>query len=1079
MFAVHWRTHCVRTDGGQAHGTGTPVGDPIEVEAISRAFGRERINDDGHQLRIGSVKTNVGHSEAVSGITSVIKSTLALEKGLIPPTIGIKNLNPNLKLEERRMRIVTSTERFKRDIPRIGVNSFGYGGANAHVLLESASPYRQTQDKIQSYSAQTCLLAVSAHNEESLRLRIEDLRNFNPCNVELRDLSYTLARRSRFAVSGSIITTKDSYTQDMVVEKLIRGNGDHITDKWPIAFVFTGQGAQWPAMGRELLLEYPVFLKTIRALDETLSRLPHAPSWSLEDAIMADDENSKVYGASQSQPVCTALQLGLVELLRAWEVEPDIVVGHSSGEIAAAVAAGHISAKEGIIIAYYRGYVVSRAQAEGAMMVVGLSAKDFQERLEEMSDFVRERVDIACINSPESITVSGDDSAVNECLQALKAQDVFVRTLKTDNKAYHSSHMRAVGEQYEHLLRKAGIGQQPPMQQSHTVMCSSLTSEIVTAEDTARAQYWRSNLESPVLFQGAMEKLFALGKYHVVELGPHSALKLPIKQISAQKEGGGSDYRYWFAMSRGQNSVKTILRLMGSLYCHGHDIPFSKINYGGQNPDDAPAPMFLTDVPRYRWAYPKPLWHEPRASSDFRKRKFLRHDLLGSLVPGGSEVSMTWRNMLKLQHVPFLEDHRLGDQIIFPAAGYLAMAIEALAQLQMGDVTGLISLTQVHLVNALELSPNDGVELFTQLSAKALTGRLASTFEWDFVISSHKGGKPTVHVRGSIGLSACFEGDKNSFRHDIAMRQQSVRSWYETFAKEGVVFGPHFESLIEIRHSTVQLLPQTKSVTKFRHGGLPTNESTYVIHPITIDALLQTGGMTAACGSISSYRGNIPNSIEMIQLDTTCGSREGTLCTINAVAENRSMGSSTVYGELLDQNSVPLLRMSGLRFVPLMGYKPLTTGSHNHPRQPMLRVCWKPDISKPTFGQTQWENYRDMFVSAMQYQFPNAEIASVAAGLDLVTHKYGSSRVLQLGVPDKPTALSMLQLLGANDLRRFASYQCAQIAESRLLGRDILSIADLDVEEPTYSEIASEEDFDVIVLTQVSSSDSFCFLYVD
>ena len=257
------------------------MGDPIEVDALSRVFGKR----SGDASKIGSVKTNLGHSGAVSGMTSVFKLTLALEKGIIPGTIGIQNFNPSLALEARNLRIVTQAEPVTEAYPRVGANSFGYGGANAHVILESAQAYlpagRQVVPVLQDdTSTKTFLLPISAHNADSFQYRMQDLADFAISTDQLGDLVYTLGcRRTHFSTRGFLLAREASLAEDLRIDKLAQLPGGSRGVSHPLAFVFTGQGSQWPRMGCELMDEFPQFLQSIRRIDARLSELQHPPKW--------------------------------------------------------------------------------------------------------------------------------------------------------------------------------------------------------------------------------------------------------------------------------------------------------------------------------------------------------------------------------------------------------------------------------------------------------------------------------------------------------------------------------------------------------------------------------------------------------------------------------------------------------------------------------------------------------------------------------------------------------------------------------------------------------------------------------
>ena len=295
------------------------------------------------------------------------------------------------------------------------------------------------------------------------------------------------------------------------------------------------------------------------------------------------------------------------------------------------------------------------------MVAVGLSWEDGVQKLSKhrFENVLR----VACINSPQSITISGDADAIDRFSAALQQEGTFARKLRTDNKAYHSSHMSLLGDDYERLLCIVGIGSRytPYRPDSSVSMVSSVTEREMSAKSTNKASYWRTNLESPVLFLGAMTQLLSRQPHHIIEIGPHSTLELPIKQIRTQMTANDVSGSYFSAVSRRKNPVTTILYMAGQLYLHNLKIRFEKINQLNSNDlGKANQSQVLVNLPKYRWAYGPPSCFEPRASSDLRNHRYPRHDLLGSIVPSGPPERPTWRNVLRLEDSPWLHDHKLG-----------------------------------------------------------------------------------------------------------------------------------------------------------------------------------------------------------------------------------------------------------------------------------------------------------------------------------------------------------------------------------------------------------------------------------
>ena len=523
----------------ECHGTGTAIGDPLEVHAVSKAMNASRAPGQD-PLLIGAVKTNIGHSEAASGLSAVIKACLIVEKGIIPPTRGVKNPSKKIDWNGWKVKVVQEPTPFP-DLPvrRVSVNSFGYGGTNGHVIIENVESfvpgYKPAQRKIKSRRAhdqnRPYLLPFSAHDKPTLKRNIEAhgkvAKNYN-----LHDLSHTLAtRRSNLQSKGFVVAS------EATLASAFGNNAESFSfaekkKKPTIGFAFTGQGAQWARMGSQLMTYYPSFLKTIRKLDQALEELPDAPEWTLEDTLLESVESSRVNEAEFSQPLCTAIQVALVELLAAWGIEPTVTVGHSSGEIGASFAAGFISATEAIIVAYYRGKVVRQVNTNGAMMAVGLGA----ERVEPYLADVDGKVVIACHNSPMGVTLSGDADALKAVQAKLDAEKIFARPVKTGGKAYHSSHMKAVADKYKaHIQHAKALSPFERPLPSKAKMVSSVTDSVLDPTFVVDENYWCQNLTSPVLFNQAIQRIATDDQFSkvdvMIEIGPHSALSGPIRQI--------------------------------------------------------------------------------------------------------------------------------------------------------------------------------------------------------------------------------------------------------------------------------------------------------------------------------------------------------------------------------------------------------------------------------------------------------------------------------------------------------------------------------------------------------------------
>lgn len=576
------------------------------------------------------------------------------------------------------MEIVTKTCAWPTTLHRASINSFGYGGANAHAILESVDNFLPGYNEARQRRAiadptKTFILPFSASTRQSLEARIVDLakRIHEGQRYDLGDLCYTLAdRRSNLAEKGFLLASEASIRNEVALEKL-----NTLQQAQPLlkfCFVFTGQGAQWPQMGRELVDKSPEFAKTIEYLDSILRILPEAPSWTIKEALLEPAATSKVGDAAFSQPLCTAIQLGIINLLRSWNIKPAVVVGHSSGEIAAACAAGLLTEAQAIVVAFYRGYAVSKVISDGSMLAVGMSADAAETVIDEQG--LKEDVCVACVNSPESVTLSGLARGIDQLMDHLKRKGLFARKLTTSGRAYHSSFMAEIGAEYEDLVSKALSGlkmpnlEKPEPATAHDEAPVRFFSSVGGASDALacftrdttsmlRPGYWRKNLEKPVQFNTAVKNLIATESYHLIEIGPHSALQLPIQQIRAFLGVAETGLPYNPTLLRGKDADVCMKTLAGNLYLIGHCLNFQAVNDMNTLKSQGVGPAILHDLPPYHWTYGPLLWKEPRSSVELRNRKHVRHELLGSEAVATNGIERSWRNILKPAEVPWLQDH--------------------------------------------------------------------------------------------------------------------------------------------------------------------------------------------------------------------------------------------------------------------------------------------------------------------------------------------------------------------------------------------------------------------------------------
>jgi acyl transferase domain-containing protein/SAM-dependent methyltransferase len=865
----------------ECHGTSTPTGDPIEAEAVGNVFGNSGVY-------IGSVKPNVGHSEGASGITSIIKAVLALENRIIPPNIKFETPNPKIPFSGKDLRVPVDCVVWPENkFERISVNSFGIGGANAHVVLESAARYVSSQgdscirttrkdaysDAIGiSRSSETAnmeradsplgsdskecsepgnLILMTANTSESLQTQIRNIHIYGLTNgASIGDISYTLACRRQHLAHRAF-----AVVQGMSVDS---HPGISFTGASPsrLVMIFTGQGAQWPRMGIEILQNNAAFASSIRAMDRELGNLPTPPSWSIQEELRKDAQCSKVNESAISQPLCTAIQIALVDALADLAIKPHSVLGHSSGEIAAAYAAGRISRRAAIIIAYYRGIASQAVLQSGAMAAIGLS-------WDKVATYLPHGVVLACNNSPSNVTISGDREAVQEAIESIQTHNpgAFVRRLKV-NTAYHSYHMLNIGGEYEAMMASVLEDETPKSETPFkSDFYSSVTGEFLPTSESVDAQYFRRNLESPVLFLQAVNSLLAQSKDTssrnscLLEVGPHSALSGPLRQILTQNS---FNWPYASCLHRGKDSDKTFLTALGTLWQYGVEFDLYRLT----NPTNTA--KVLTNMPLYPWHHDGIHLFHNRIAHAWRYPRFSHHELLGSMILENAEDQPSFRNLLQLEHVPWLRDHNIHGDVVLPCAAYVTMAGEACRRLHPSDKGNEFlgfCVKNMTIGTAMILEENKPVEIITSLRRWRVTDNLESN-GWDFKILSYSGIEWTKHCSGSIE-SITSSPPPILVTENVLPRKADSAKWYQAMWHVGARYGPFFQGLKEI-----ECTPNEQIAKAIARDNTPTDcESHYLIHPTTIDIFFQATALAACNGKGHAMkRMNVPTFIKQMEI---------------------------------------------------------------------------------------------------------------------------------------------------------------------------------------------------------------------
>lgn len=634
----------------EAHGTGTPVGDPVETRALAGALATDRTPEN--PLLIGSVKTNIGHLEAGAGVAGLIKAALTLQHGQIPASLHLRT--PSSPLAELNLDIPRTTVPFPAGRRRIaGVNSFGFGGTNAHVVV-AEPPTVTPQSERDEVSGGLTLLPVSARSPEALAAAARQLADHLQAHPEvgLADLGYTLSRRRSHLSHRRALTVADvdearEHLLDIAATGGDSASGRPGADAPKLAFVCTGMGPQWWKMCRGLLDTHPVFAASIERTDRELSRYT---DWSLLAELRRDEADSRMGETEVAQPANFAVQIALAEQLAHFGIVPDAVVGHSAGEVAAHHLAGLLTFEQAVAVIYHRSRLQQRTTGMGRMLAVGLSAETLMETLDAaaVAQFGH-RVSIAAINSPFAVTIAGDEDVLADIVRQLDAAEVFNRYLAV-KVPYHTHYMDLVRD--DMFAAFDGLSSAP----APVPLYSTVTGERLT-EYAAGAAYWWQNTRATVLFEAATRRMLDDGYTHFIELGPHPVLASSILEIA-----GSQGVAVVATQRRGDDDARTLLGGVAALYGHGHDIDWCALHPAGN----------LVTLPTYPWQS-KRFWHETQeAAEDLHYTPV--HPLLGQSVTGAHP---TWEVELSVASLPFLADHQVQGGVVVPGAVYLEMALAA------------------------------------------------------------------------------------------------------------------------------------------------------------------------------------------------------------------------------------------------------------------------------------------------------------------------------------------------------------------------------------------------------------------
>jgi thioester reductase-like protein len=791
----------------EAHGTGTPVGDPIECSAIGRVMGAPRR--DGEVCLIGSIKSNIGHCESAAGIAGLTKALLALRHRELPSNLHFKTPNPKIAFDELKLRVVSKpTPLPDRTEPIIfGVNSFGFGGSNAHLVIREyrAHKGRQSVGSAQRKADQTKLLILSAHSGEALKEMAGSYAEWLKVtsDAELSDICASVAlRRSQFAyrlVASGATTTELAerlrlFAAGEAAPRLATARTAGTAAR--LVFVFTGNGPQWWGMGRGLMATDEVYRNAVREVDALFESFA---GWSLCAEMALPEQASRMALTEIAQPCLFALQVGLAAMLRAAGIKPVAVVGHSVGEIAASYVAGALTLEQAVKVIYARSSSQAPAAGQGTMAAVGLGPAEATDLIARDGGWL----EIAAINSPHSVTLSGDLTALERVGQALTNMNVFFRMLAL-NYPFHSRAMDQIERPVATMLRDLlpAPGEVP--------FISTVEGRAIdgTALD---ARYWWRNIREPVQFSAAILHLLSDGMTSFLELGPHPVLREYMMQCARVKEIEPTILPTLHHSGAQKAELDNIWTAICA--CHAHS---------AVDPDELfDQPTHHVDLPPYPWQRQRH-WHDARIPLGFFGPR--EHPLLGRRVPATGAL---WEGLLDHALSSYLAEHKIDGAVVFPASGFIEIALAG-ASLLHPDAA--CDLEDIDIRKALVLT--DDTAAITQLSIDDNDGgfRVSSRASADTVT-------PMLHVTGRIAVvSGRTMPSPRSLEAIRARLTERIgkSDHYEAAKLRGLDYGPTFQGVQGLLVGRGEVLGELQAP-----GAITAELGEYCIHPCLLDSCFQ------------------------------------------------------------------------------------------------------------------------------------------------------------------------------------------------------------------------------------------------
>lgn len=822
----------------EAHGTGTSVGDPIETSAIAAVAGY--ASGRSEPCPIGSVKTNIGHLEAGSGLAGLVKAALIARHRVIVPSLITRELNPDIDFDKLGLRVVTKPEPLNATgSVVVGVNSFGVGGANAHAVL--SSPPAKSEPSTPSSEHPPYIFALSAKSPvalEQLGRRLLDSGTLS-CSP-LQDWVGTAAhRRSHFPARLAVVAASTAELEQQLNVRLQR-NKFAMSRPSSAAFVFTGQGPQWWGMGRGLFKSNSIARSVIERCHTAMRA---RGGLHLIDELHRDQSESRMNDTSIAQPAIFAIQIAIAALLNDAGVVPAAVIGHSVGEVAAAYVAGALDFDAAVDVILTRGRLQQTANG-GRIAAVGLT----EDQAKQAISGYQGRLELAAVNGQNSVSIAGDKDCLEELVTTFTEQDIFARILRVE-VAFHCFHMDPIERELKTALQQVKSAT-PSVPLYSTVTGSSV------ADAELGAEYWWKNVRAPVLFAQTMARLKSERKPDLyIELGPHPALAPFISEVS------GNSTSVFPTLSREKADDLAIAEVLAALYEQGIDLNWSAL---------APTPASLAPFPQYPWQRERYWSDSQEAAAQRRTPQF--HPLLGAPIAAAAH---TWRNELDGRNEGWLRDHAIQGIPLYPAAAFVEMAITAARSIHP---QAAIAIEDFIIHRPLPLGEDIRASLRTTVSSDGVFSIEAKTdADWQRQVS----GVVKHWQDGQWDAPKSFT--ENTL---LSWEQVSPHALYQDIQSLGYHYGPNFQGMVGLWRNDKQVIAKIELPPT-----LQPHSSSFHLHPVLLDTAFQ-----CSLAALPGRKAYLPSSIHrVIVFDKPPAGPLWARLTVRRVSEHSATFDMVVY----------------------------------------------------------------------------------------------------------------------------------------------------------------------------------------